>query len=269
MKHLFLSRRRFLRNTLLLAPVPVFIAPLSLAKFQVSAPLVTGEKELLQIAGALANKQHALKWLFTGDSITQGVKHTAGLRSFSEIFTERIRWEMDRMRDFVINTAVSGQNSNDVLSDFDWRVNQFAPSVVFIMLATNDCASTRPVVVSVFESNLNQLVDKVRQMGGIPVLQTPNTFRAAESPERAKLPEYVEIIRAVARKRDTILVDHWTYWEACQKSNLTDDISQRWMNDRLHPNGYGHLEMARLIFKTLRIFDANAFTCSGKIIGSN
>lgn len=260
MKQPLHSRRKFLRQALLLAPVPAFLArslqarPLRLAELG-----VTGEKDLLHIATALAAKQPALKWLFTGDSVTQGVKHTGGLRSFSEIFTERVRWEMGRLRDIVVNTAVSGQNSTDVLGDFDWRVGQFAPNVVFIMLATNDCAATRPLAITEFESNLTRLVVQVRKLGGIPVLQTPNTIRSAESPERANLPQYVEAVRAVARQSDTILVDHWAYWTARQPTEL-------WMNDRLHPNGNGHLEMARLIFKTLRMFDANAFTCSGTII---
>jgi len=58
-----------------------------------------------------------------------------------------------------------------------------------------------------------------------------------------------------------ILVDHWKYWE----DNREKVLDEKWRNDPLHPNGRGHLEMARLLFKTLSIFDDSSFTCTGTI----
>lgn len=68
-----------------------------------------------------------ITWLFTGDSITQGAKWTGGSRPFSEIFSERIRWELSRPRDIIINTAISGNKTTNLLSGFDWRVGHLHP----------------------------------------------------------------------------------------------------------------------------------------------
>lgn len=47
----------------------------------------------VQIKSILEGKESA-NWVFTGNSITQGAKHTHGMRAYPEIFSERIRWEM-------------------------------------------------------------------------------------------------------------------------------------------------------------------------------
>src|SRR6185369_10691115 len=62
---------------------------------------------LAGIKRLLAGKA-ALTWVFTGDSITHGALHTLGWRSYPEHFAERVRWELKRMRDVVINTGISG-----------------------------------------------------------------------------------------------------------------------------------------------------------------
>lgn len=208
-----------------------------------------------------------LVWVFTGDSITQGAKHTNGFRSYPEVFAERIRWEMARARDVVINTAVSGNTSANILQDADWRIAQFRPSVVLLMTGTNDCATDRLVAPAGFERNLQALVARVRQLKAIPLLQTPNIIRSEGpgAPERRALPEYIKIIRAVAERQSVILADHWEYWTAAAASQ---DVLAHWLKDPLHPNGTGHLQMARLLFRELEIFDPAAFTCSGKICES-
>src|SRR6266446_3517466 len=50
-------------------------------------------------------------WVFTGDSITHGALHTLGWRSYPAHFAERVRWELRRMRDVVINTGISGDHT--------------------------------------------------------------------------------------------------------------------------------------------------------------
>src|SRR5262249_8094820 len=78
--------------------------------------------------------------IFTGDSITHGALHTLGWRSYPEHFAERVRWELGRMRDVVINTGISGDQTGGLLADLDWRVLHFQPHVVSIMLGMNDCS---------------------------------------------------------------------------------------------------------------------------------
>ncbi|WP_121357239.1 SGNH/GDSL hydrolase family protein [Flavisolibacter nicotianae] len=220
--------------------------------------------DLQALKAAIADRQKPMKWIFTGDSITQGAKHTLGYRSYPEIFSEHVRFEMNRSRDFIINTAVSGQTTREILADFDWRIAQFSPAVVSLMIGTNDAAKSRRIPVEEYGKNLETLVQKIRALKAIPVLQTPNTIEMGADPtknERSDLPFFVETMRKLADQHNLILIDHWRSWEVNQEKV----VAEKWRNDPLHPNGKGHLEMARLLFQHLDICDDRSFTCSGHV----
>lgn len=255
------SRRRFIGTTLKGFALPVLIqswnnnavaASPEKAEFQ-EATLT----DLETIKNLLKSRKPSI-WVFAGDSITQGAKHTKGIRSYSEVFTERVRWEMGRPRDFIVNTAMSGNTSTDVLNDFDWRVTHFKPNVVSLMIGTNDAATNKNVSVEIFEKNIQKLIEKIRATGAVPLLHTPNPIIAALAKERAGLPAYVNVIRRVAEQQKVVLIDHYLYWEEAARQNKIYDA---WLNDPLHPNGMGHLQMARTIFKALSIYDPKSFTC--------
>jgi lysophospholipase L1-like esterase len=195
-------------------------------------------------------------WLFTGDSITHGAKHTHGARSYPEVFAERIRWELGRGRDMVVNTGISGHTTQLILDDFEWRVAQFKPSVVSLMIGTNDCAKPQ-LPPDVFRSNLEQLIDRIRDTGAIPVLHTPNIIITTAAPERKRLPEYIPVMREVASKKQVVLVDNYKHWESREQAT----VFKEWLNDPLHPNGEGHRQIAQLMFRELSIFDPKAPTC--------
>ena len=68
-------------------------------------------------------------WVFTGDSITHGASHTNGFRSYPEHFAERVRYELERFQDIIINTGISGDTADKILESFDWRMdyNHYRP----------------------------------------------------------------------------------------------------------------------------------------------
>lgn len=212
----------------------------------------------------LLQKKDPLKWIFTGDSITAGVKHTHGNRSYPEVFSERLRWEMRRSRDQIINTGISGNTTSGILADFDWRIKQFNPSVVSLMIGTNDCAEGRNINLKLFNENLDSLLTGIRALGAIPILHTPNPIIKDKAPERSSLSEYVEVIKQTAEDKKIILVDNWGYWKQAIAKTSQVKVFNEWLNDPLHPNGAGHLEIARLMFKELSIFDSKAPTCGGE-----
>lgn len=211
----------------------------------------------------LLSQKNPVKWLFTGDSITAGVLHTEGCRSYPEIFAERIRWEMARPRDIVINTAISGNITQNILDDFSWRIGQFNPGVVSLMIGTNDC-TRKGLTPEVFESRINELLYEIRKTGAIPILHTPNVIINKYAPERAGLPGYVAVIQKTAEKENIILVDNYTHWRNEAKSDPDVTVLREWLNDPIHPGAKGHQEIARLMFKNLSIFDPASPTCSGK-----
>lgn len=217
----------------------------------------TTNADLQKIQKLLADKSHPVTWVITGDSITHGAKHTHGSRSYVEHLAERVRWEMGRPNDIVINTGISGDKADGILRAFDWRVTRFKPAVVSIMIGMNDC-TRGPSKRDEFRKNLRELVHRTRELGAVPVLHTMNITEPSAVKERGDLPAYVAIIREVAQEEKAILVDHWKHW---QTECTSPEKLKEWLNDPIHPNARGHRELAILTFKALGIFDANSPTC--------
>ena len=195
------------------------------------------------------------KWIFYGDSITHGAVHTFGWRDYTELFTERVRYELGRMMDVVIKTAISGDNSRGLLETFDWRIGQFAPDAVFIMIGMNDC-SEQQIPPDEFAGNLHALVEKIAALGGHPVLQTTCPILPGTAPDREPyFPRYMEIVRTVAKERRLPLVDHARYWEE------NSDKLYYWMSNGFHPNEFGHRAFASLLFREMGISEPAGSTC--------
>jgi len=197
-------------------------------------------------------------WVFTGDSITHGALHTFGFRSYVEHFAERIRWEMKRMHDFVINTGISGDTLKGISANADPRIFQFRPQVVSLNIGMNDCREAEKGKAS-FRRFLENLIEKVEKQKSVLLLHTPNLIDFLKSEERRLLPDYVEIIREIGAEYNLPVVDHYRYWvsQTANSSRL-----QFWLNDgAIHPNNFGHIVMAHKIFHDLGIFDPLSPTC--------
>jgi len=201
-----------------------------------------------------------ITWLFYGDSITHGAMHTFGQRDYTQLFHERVRFEMSRMMDVVINTAISGNNSQQLLDSFDHRVTRFKPDVVFLMIGMNDCSSNNNLTLEKFIANLHKLCDKFQALGSLAVLQTTCLILPNSSPDREpNIPSYMQAVRDVASQRDLPLVDHTAYWE-----DHADKLYY-WMSNEFHPNEYGHRAFAKLLFTEMGIWDPTSLTCQPAI----
>ena len=130
------------------------------------------------------------------------------------------------------------------------------------MIGTNDC-SKKDLNLEVFERNLDALLTMIREINAIPIVHTPNVIMKAKAPERARLAEYVAVIQQLAGRKEVVLVDNFTYWQDAIQKHGEAEIFKEWLNDPIHPNGQGHSEIARLMFKTLSVFDPKEPTCSG------
>lgn len=218
----------------------------------------TGAAGLAAVSHLLQSSEPAT-WVFAGDSITQGALFTEGWRSFPEHFAERVRWELRRLHDVVINTGVCGETSAGLLEGLSPRVLRFCPDVVLLLIGMND-ALAGPDGRPEFRANLEEIVGKLREAGTIPVLQTPNFVCRANSQTRNDLEAYVELIREVATQADVPLIDHWAHWQARRP---TPESLMTWLQDEsIHPNFVGHREMSRLICDAFGVFDPNSLTCS-------
>ena len=193
-----------------------------------------------------------LRWLFYGDSITHGAKHTCGKKDFSELFRERIVWEMKRNNDLVLNSAFSGFKTADLLRDFDFRAAAFKPHAALVMIGTNDSAVTEPAD---YQAQLNELLDKFSAIDCQVILQTPLPVLHNLDEQRIRVPEFAEAMRQAAKDRNVPLIDHFQLWKECPAEfYLHADV--------LHPNDLGHIKIAHDIFKAMDIFDPqNSWVC--------
>jgi len=203
---------------------------------------------------ALFKKPDPVTWLITGDSITHGALHTHGWRSYPEHFAERVRWELRRVRDVVINTGISGDTAPGLLKDIDHRVLRFRPTVVSIMMGMND-ATAGPAGRERFVSAYNAVIDRVRaETGALILLHTPNPITPAAT-RRQDLPAYAARVREIARERSTALVDHDKAWR--ERGTPLNYL----LNDgTIHPNHHGHALFAHTMCIALGIHDPNSPT---------
>jgi len=204
----------------------------------------------------LLKSDEPVKWLFYGDSITHGALHTFGKRDYTELFTERVRFELGRSRDVVIKTAISGNTTRPLLDDFDWRVAQFRPHVVFVMIGMNDCSESNPVTLAEFEKNLHTLTDRMEALDSRTVMQTTCPILPGSAPEREPhFDGYMDAVRRVAADRALPLIDHARFWaEHADKHDY-------WMSNAFHPNEYGHMAFAELLYRELDVHDPDSHCC--------
>lgn len=197
--------------------------------------------DLAYLADLLAGTA-PLNWVITGDSITHGLVHTQGGRTYAEHLHELIRGELGRTRDIVVNSAISGHRITDILGDFGRRVTSWSPAVVTLMIGTNDL-STNPgdpfVEPEGFTASLREFVVRVRAHGAIPVLQTPPSIDVPNAPGRERIDEFADAVRAAAAYEDVVLVD-----QNARFAELGGGVPWGLMNDPFHPNAAGHAALA-------------------------
>ncbi len=209
-----------------------------------------------EVRRVLTSKEPAT-WVFTGDSITEAERHTMGGRSYVEHFHERVHSEMSRRLDAVINSGAGGTRIQTLRENRDRLVFRFQPTVVSLMFGMNDCVRG-PSGRGGFRAELEEMVGAIRSRGAIPLLQTPNAICFPNAERCADLSAYVSIIREVAAKTKSPLIDHYAHWLEAR----TEQRLLYWLNDgSIHPNQFGHVEMAHEIFRKLGVYDAESYTC--------
>lgn len=208
---------------------------------------------------ALLEREEPMRWVFAGDSITHGAAHTIGWRDYTELFSERLRWELRRVRDMVIKTGISGWKITDLAADLDWNVLQFRPHVVSMMFGMNDC-TLGPEGLDIFEETYIAMIERIREeTGAAIVLHTPNAICSCSGePRLSHLAAYRDAILALSAKTCVPCIDHYAEWAANEESGAM----HHWLADGFHPNEYGHRAFARSLLQALNIWDPGSWSGS-------
>lgn len=187
-----------------------------------------------------------LTWVFAGDSITQGVEHTHGARCWVEHVHERLRYQLGRVFDVVINTGIAGWTAPDVLQHHEHLLTRFAPDVASIALGMNDAAAG-PAGRARFERALRELGTRALDGGAAVVLHTPNTVGREALPFQGEVAAYADIVRAVATDLGVPVADHHAHW----RGRFGDGPATSWLDEAIHPNAEGHRQMAAVALDAL------------------
>lgn len=190
-----------------------------------------------------------LTWVLTGDSITHGLIHTRGARNYVDHLHELIRGDLGRVQDTVINTAITGWRADLILGDFDHRVATWRPDVVTLMIGTNDCTTEwldPPIEVDAFAASITEFVHRVREIGAVPVLQTPPTVDLLHAPDRARIGDFAQAIREVGAREGVVLVDQHARFAAFSVGTGPGNEEIAWglLDDAFHPGASGHALLA-------------------------
>ncbi len=105
-------------------------------------------------------------------------------------------------------------------------------------LATQELAPPR-IALQAYRQNVSQLVRRLQESWCHVVLMTPNPPRDSLGAEqRARTERYAEVVREIARERETLLVDVWR--DAQFASQWLDQPLGEWLLDDIHPNDALH-----------------------------
>lgn len=212
-----------------------------------------------QLARASTPAANKLRIVTLGDSITKGVR--PGVKA-DETFAARLEAALraEGMDASVGNVGIGGERTDQALKRLAKDVLAQKPSLVTIMYGTNDSyvdqgKSASRITVEEYRANLGKLVDELRAAGVMPVLMTePRWGKTArlngvgEHPN-VQLEKYVAACRAVAKEKQTPLVDHYQHWTKAEAKGT--DIGA-WTTDQCHPNPDGHRVLTEVLLPVIR-----------------
>jgi lysophospholipase L1-like esterase len=237
-------RRRFLlhlqQEEASFAPV----RPESGDGFRVDSSASTGERPhgVLLVRDMLEDAAPRT-WLFTGDTL--GFDARKSKRGWVEFFSDKIKVELQRRLDVVLDTAVRDSLVSTLRRNADWRILRFQPDVVFLMLSPREAAAG-DAGHKRFHVDLTKLVERLEEEGTVVALCTPPCVSGPDDHHR-NLSRYAEIICEVAAGTDAILIDHCQHWGRMDSHvGLLDP-------NGIRPTFAGHQALAGHLFETLGI----------------
>ena len=194
----------------------------------------------------LTDAKEPVRIVCIGDSITGVYYHSGGIRAYPEMLQIALQKLHPKAKVTVRNAGISGDTSKGGLARLERDVLAHKPHLVTIMFGMNDLVR---VPVADFVANLRQIIQRCRDVGAEIVLCTQNSI--VNSPQRpvAKLAEYSQAIRDLAKAESLGLADCHAAFEAVRAE---DEVAWNFLlSDAIHPNMDGHKLFAETIAKTI------------------
>ena len=200
----------------------------------------------LRTAQLLAAGKEPVRIVCIGDSITGVYYHSGGLRAYPEMLQIALQKIHPQAQVTVRNAGISGDTTTGGLKRLDRDVLAHKPHLVTIMFGMNDLVRTP---LADFQNNLREIIRRCRAIDAEVVLCTQNSI--VESPQRpgAKLAEFTQAIRDIAKVESLPVADCFAAFEAVHARDALE-----WnllLSDPIHPNMAGHKLFAETIAQTI------------------
>ncbi len=222
------------------------IVPAVLATLLLIAPVRADDKPPLKKGDTI---------VFLGDSITQG---GVGPKGYVTAIKTTLAEKHKDLGITVIGAGISGNKVPDLQRRLTKDVLDKKPTLVVIYIGINDVwhgekdpkKGTSP---ENFEAGLTDIIGKIKDKGARVVLCTPSVIGEKKSNALdAKLDEYSEVSRKVAKKESVQLCDlRKAFVDHLAKHNPDDKDRGILTSDRVHLNEAGNKFVAQTILATI------------------
>ncbi len=200
----------------------------------------------LQIEQRLAAGNEPVRIVCIGDSITGVYYHSGGRRAYPEMLQLALRQLYPQAQISVHNAGISGDTTTGGLKRLESDVLAHKPQLVTIMFGMNDLVKTS---VDVFKKNLREMIARCRTSGAEVVLCTQNSVVETGPRPCARLAEFTQAIRDVAKEESLVVADCFAAFEAVHAVDASE-----WnllLSDAIHPNMAGHKLFAETLAQAI------------------
>lgn len=195
--------------------------------------------------------------VFLGDSITQG---GGGPKGYVTLIKKELAGKHKDLGIEVVNAGISGNKVPDLQRRLDKDVIAKKPTLVVVYIGINDVwhgerDPARGTTPEKYEAGLKEIIGKIQKAGARVVLCTPTVIgekKTGTNTLDAKLDQYAEISRKVAKETDVPLCDlRKAFVDYLAKHNADDEEKGVLTTDRVHLNDAGNKLVAETILATI------------------
>lgn len=200
----------------------------------------------LKTAALLAAGEEPVRIVCIGDSITGVYYHSGGRRAYPEMLQLALHQLYPQAKLSVHNAGISGDTTTGGLKRLDRDVLSRKPHLVTIMFGMNDLVGTP---VDVFKKNLREMIARCRAGGAEVLLCTQNSVVDTPQRPRARLAEFTQAIRDVAKDVALPVADCFAAFESVHAADAAE-----WnllLSDTIHPNMAGHKLFAETLAQAI------------------
>lgn len=178
---------------------------------------------------------------------------------FVGLFAKHIKEIRENKKTHVLNFGFGCASTRKYLAQYwEQAVERFSPDILVIAFAINDWlvdpVSPDNISIKEFKNNINEMIDRAKTLGTIPVLLTISPIKGSQYSNGHFYKDYIEAIRKVFVSRNDVLLADAN--AAMMNIDQNFNIKFRYQDifyDDWHVNQKGHDIYFETLKKTMKI----------------